>query len=99
MMKKGGFKTILGGNIGNALTEEIYKQMTENKEQRVDWIVAEISSFQLEAIRDFRPKGAAILNVTPDHLDRYHSIEEYGAAKARVFENQTCERFPCAEPG
>ena len=55
--------------------------------------MAEISSFQLEAIRDFRPKGAAILNVTPDHLDRYHSIEEYGDAKARVFENQTCDDF------
>ncbi len=93
MMKKGGFKTILGGNIGNALTEEIHKQMAESEEQRVDWLVAEISSFQLEAIRDFRPKGATILNVTPDHLDRYHSIEEYGDAKARVFENQTCDDF------
>ena len=93
MMKKGGFKTILGGNIGNALTEEIHKQSTESKEQRVDWLVAEISSFQLEAIRDFRPKGAAILNVTPDHLDRYHSIEEYGDTKARVFENQTYDDF------
>ena len=67
--------------------------MAESKEQRVDWLVAEISSFQLEAIRDFRPKGAAILNVTPDHLDRYHSIEEYGDAKARVFENQTYDDF------
>ena len=93
MMKKGGSKTILGGNIGNALTEEIHKQRAEIKEQRVDWLVAEISSFQLEAIRDFRPKGAAILNITPDHLDRYHSIEEYGDAKARVFENQTCDDF------
>jgi UDP-N-acetylmuramoylalanine--D-glutamate ligase len=93
MMKKGGFATILGGNIGNALTEEIYKLMTENKGQTADWIVAEISSFQLEAIQDFRPKGAAILNVTPDHLDRYHSIEEYGAAKARIFENQNGNDF------
>jgi UDP-N-acetylmuramoylalanine--D-glutamate ligase len=93
MMKNGGFKTILGGNIGNALTDEIYKQRAENQEQRVDWFVAEISSFQLEAIRDFRPKGAALLNVTPDHLDRYHSIEEYGDAKARVFENQTYDDF------
>lgn len=93
MMKKGGFKTILGGNIGNALTEEIHKQRAESKEERVDWLVAEISSFQLEAIRDFRPKGATILNVTPDHLDRYHSIEEYGDAKARVFENQTYDDF------
>jgi UDP-N-acetylmuramoylalanine--D-glutamate ligase len=93
MMKKGGFKTILGGNIGNALTEEIHKRMSDGKDGGVEWLVAEISSFQLEAIRDFRPKGAAVLNVTPDHLDRYHSIEEYGEAKARVFENQTDEDF------
>jgi UDP-N-acetylmuramoylalanine--D-glutamate ligase len=93
MMKKGGFKTILGGNIGNALTEEIHKRPADGKDDGVEWLVAEISSFQLEAIWDFRPKGAAVLNVTPDHLDRYHSIEEYGEAKARVFENQTAGDF------
>lgn len=88
MMRKGEFKTILGGNIGNALTEEIYQQRAESRELSVDFIVAEISSFQLEAIKDFRPKGAAIVNITPDHLDRYHSLEEYRDAKARIFENQ-----------
>jgi len=88
MMKKGGYKTILGGNIGNALTEEIYKQRAKGKEQNVDYIVAEVSSFQLESIKDFRPKGASIVNITPDHLDRYHSLEEYRNAKARICENQ-----------
>jgi UDP-N-acetylmuramoylalanine--D-glutamate ligase len=88
MMKKGGYKTILGGNIGNALTEEIYKQRAKSKEQKVDYIVAEVSSFQLESIKDFRPKGATIVNITPDHLDRYHSLEEYRNAKARICENQ-----------
>jgi len=88
MMKQGGFNTVLGGNIGNALTGEIFSQMTESKEQKTDFFVAEISSFQLEAIQNFRPKGAALLNITPDHLDRYRSLEEYGAAKARIFENQ-----------
>jgi UDP-N-acetylmuramoylalanine--D-glutamate ligase len=88
MMKKGGYKTILGGNIGNALTEEIYKQIANSKEQNVDYIVAEVSSFQLESIKDFRPKGATIVNITPDHLDRYHSLEEYRNAKARICENQ-----------
>jgi len=88
MMKKGGYKTILGGNIGNALTEEIYKQRAKSKEQNVDYIVAEASSFQLESIKDFRPKGAAIVNITPDHLDRYHSLEEYRNAKAKICENQ-----------
>jgi UDP-N-acetylmuramoylalanine--D-glutamate ligase len=88
MMKQGGFNTVLGGNIGNALTWEIFRQIAEHKDRRTDYFVAEISSFQLEAIQSFRPKGAALLNITPDHMDRYHSLEEYGAAKARIFENQ-----------
>ncbi|OHE58932.1 MAG: UDP-N-acetylmuramoylalanine--D-glutamate ligase [Thermodesulfovibrio sp. RBG_19FT_COMBO_42_12] len=99
-MKKGGFRTILGGNIGNALTEEIQKivrsQKSEVRSQRtpdsrlptIDYIVAEVSSFQLESIKNFRPKVAGIVNITPDHLDRYHSFKEYGNAKARIFENQ-----------
>jgi UDP-N-acetylmuramoylalanine--D-glutamate ligase len=98
MLKKSGFRTILGGNIGMALTEEIYKRLgdAENRgigEIDVDYIVAEVSSFQLESIRDFRPKGAVILNITPDHLDRYHSLEEYCDAKARIFENQVEGNF------
>jgi len=106
MLNKGGLRTILGGNIGNALTEEIYERIGEpqnrgtaevNVSQRqyiaaseleVDYVVVEVSSFQLEAIKDFRPKGAVILNITPDHLDRYYSFDEYAEAKARIFENQ-----------
>lgn len=94
MLKKGSFRTILGGNIGMALTEEIYKIVTKLNSSLVtrhlplDYIVTEVSSFQLESIRDFRPKGAVILNITPDHLDRYHCLEEYRDAKARIFENQ-----------
>ena len=94
MLKKSGFRTILGGNIGMALTEEIYKIVTKlnsslvTRQLTLDFVVAEVSSFQLESIRDFRPKGAVILNITPDHLNRYHSLEEYCDAKARIFENQ-----------
>ena len=90
MMKRGAYKTILGGNIGNALTEEILRRymVHDTRFTTLDYIVAEVSSFQLEAIRGFRPKVAAIVNITPDHLDRYHSLEEYGNAKARIFENQ-----------
>ena len=103
MLKKAGFRTILGGNIGNALTEEILKIVTSGqrsvrkKEKNssliphpssLDYIVTEVSSFQLESIRDFRPFIALILNITPDHLDRYSSIQEYIDAKARIFENQ-----------
>ena len=95
MMKKGGFRTILGGNVGNALTEEILKAyppipplLRGGEGGVVDYIVAEVSSFQLESIKDFRPKVAVIVNITPDHLDRYHSFKEYADAKARIFENQ-----------
>lgn len=92
MMNKGGFKTIIGGNIGNALTEEILKTTNGlNDKNNVDFIVVEVSSFQLEAIQKFKPKVASLLNITPDHLDRYHSMKEYIDAKARIFLNQTKE--------
>jgi UDP-N-acetylmuramoylalanine--D-glutamate ligase len=76
-------KTVhVGGNIGNALIAETANAAPD------DWVVAEVSSFQLESIRSFKPKISLILNVTPDHLDRYHSMEEYAEAKFRIFANQ-----------
>lgn len=83
MLQKAGKRVLVAGNIGNALTEDI--RLLRGR----DWIVAELSSFQLEDIDTFRPSVAAILNVTQDHLDRYQDIAEYAAAKARIFENQT----------
>lgn len=89
MLKRSGFRTVLGGNIGNALTEEIYKHSAlHTPHSALDYIVAEVSSFQLETIAEFKAKGAAILNITPDHMDRYNSMEEYTAAKARILLNQ-----------
>ena len=88
MLKESGYRTLLGGNIGSALTEELHTALGNGHDIQVDHIVAEISSFQLEEIRDFRPNIAAILNITPDHLDRYNTMEDYIAAKARIFENQ-----------
>ncbi len=82
MLKRSRKKALVAGNIGNALTEDV------SLLKKQDWIVAELSSFQLEDIDTFRPRVAAILNVTQDHLDRYRTIEEYGEAKARVFMNQ-----------
>lgn len=103
MLKKGGFKTLIGGNIGNALTEEILKTVRgETLNLRgngkgcnfpQDCVVVEVSSFQLDSIERFRPHIAAILNITPDHLDRYHSLADYGSSKARIFENQTEEDY------
>lgn len=83
----GGRKTLVGGNIGNPAIN-IVGNATDDT-----WVVLEISSFQLETIETFRPKVAVVLNVTPDHLDRHHSFENYAAAKARIFENQTGSDF------
>lgn len=82
MLARAKKSTLVAGNIGNALTEDI-PQLSDR-----DWIVAELSSFQLEDIETFKPRIATVLNVTQDHLDRYGSIEDYSEAKARVFMNQ-----------
>ena len=75
------------GNIGNPYTEAA-PLMTEDTMS-----VAEISSFQLETIEHFHPKVSAILNITPDHLNRHHTMENYAAAKEAVTKNQTKEDF------
>lgn len=77
----------VGGNIGNPLINEVI-DATEDQ-----WVVAEVSSFQLETIRSFKPRVAVLLNVAPDHLDRYHSMDEYAEAKFRIFANQTFGDF------
>jgi len=78
----GDRRTFVGGNLGTPLSDLPLSGAP------VDVVVLELSSFQLEAIERFRPRVGAILNVTPDHLDRYAGMAEYGAAKARLFENQ-----------
>jgi len=91
MMKNAGFKTVVGGNIGTALTAQALKLMRRYAKSGViatDCVVTEVSSFQLESVVDFKPKVAAILNITPDHLDRYHSMSDYVDAKCRVFRRQ-----------
>lgn len=75
--------TFVVGNIGNPFTLEALNT-TENSVT-----VAEISSFQLETILDFKPSVSAILNITPDHLNRHHTMENYAAAKMNIFKNQT----------
>jgi UDP-N-acetylmuramoylalanine--D-glutamate ligase len=82
-----GFKTLVGGNIGTpaiSLAEQATPETT---------IVLEVSSFQLETIRTFRPKVAVVLNLTPDHLDRHGTFAAYVNAKARIFENQQADDF------
>ncbi len=75
------------GNIGNPYTSIV----PETKADSV--IVAEMSSFQLETVHSFRPRVSAILNITPDHLNRHHTMEAYIAAKERIAENQTKQDF------
>jgi|Deesub1362A_J573_1020465.scaffolds.fasta_scaffold00444_30 UDP-N-acetylmuramoylalanine--D-glutamate ligase len=90
MLRKAGRKTLFGGNIGNALTGEILEKANgQFRIPDIDCVVVEVSSFQLESIDEFKPKIAAILNITEDHLDRYPSMEDYKKAKKRISLNQT----------
>ena len=87
ILKNSGFTTLLAGNIGTPLIGVVEQTNLQTV------TVAELSSFQLEWIETFRPNISVFLNLTPDHLDRHGSMEAYGAAKARIFENQTAEDF------
>jgi len=87
ILKRHNTGTIVGGNIGIPLTELVTTLVPGNV------VVAEISSFQLETIAAFRPKISAVLNMTEDHLDRHHTMENYIAMKSRIFENQSTSDF------
>lgn len=82
ILERAGFPVMVAGNIGTPLSEVAPTAGPEF------WVVAELSSFQLEAIDRFHPHVAVLLNLAPDHLDRYLSVEEYYAAKALLFKNQ-----------
>lgn len=82
IFEKAGRETHVVGNIGVAV---ISKSLDVDDDA---WLVTETSSFQLETICDFKPVVSAVLNLTPDHLNRHKTMENYGAAKARIFENQ-----------
>lgn len=82
ILKECGKKVVVGGNIGDPLVDEIVKGGDK------DFIVAEISTFQLEAVKTFRPHISVILNISPDHLDRHQDIEEYIGLKKRIYMNQ-----------
>ena len=80
----GGFSAFVGGNLGTPLSEAV-------EMPGVGVYVVELSSFQLEGVTSLRVQGGAILNLTPDHLDRYPSLEAYAEAKARILQNQEPE--------
>jgi UDP-N-acetylmuramoylalanine--D-glutamate ligase len=83
MLRRAGRHPFVGGNLGTPLIEAIGTS--------VDCAVAEVSSFQLEWVRELRPAVGVFLNLTDDHLDRYASLDEYGEAKAALFRAQTPE--------
>jgi UDP-N-acetylmuramoylalanine--D-glutamate ligase len=87
MLQAAGLPCVVAGNIGLALCEVVTGLGPDH------WVVAELSSFQLETIATFRPHVAVLLNLAPDHLDRYPDVEPYYAAKARIFMNQTAEDY------
>ncbi len=89
ILKEHGMRPLLCGNIGNAITYELFRIMNNESSSSLDTIVMEISSFQLETIRYFRPRIGAILNLSPDHLDRYKSFRDYCGAKILIALNQT----------
>src|SRR5687768_10954738 len=87
---------LVGGNIGTPLSGRAAEFPADGI------VVAEVSSFQLETIETFQPRVAAVLNITPDHLDRHYTFDNYVDAKARIFLNQTaadCAVLNADDPG
>ena len=87
ILQEAGFNTLVGGNIGVPVVALIDESTPDT------WSVLEVSSFQLESTEQFHPEIAVILNITPDHLDRHGTFENYARAKERIFAAQTPEDF------
>ena len=87
IFKKANKDTYIVGNIGNPVIDTV-DFADENS-----FLVTELSSFQLESIEDFKPKVSTIINITEDHLNRHHTMENYINAKARILENQDNNDF------
>ena len=92
IFKNSGRRTYVAGNIGTAVISA-----TTTADEN-DWLVTETSSFQLETTRYFRPVVSAVLNITPDHLNRHRTMEAYAGAKAKVFANQSGESYLVINP-
>lgn len=87
MLIKSGFNVFVGGNLGTPLVSCL------DLPEKPDFVVAEISSFQLDTCQSFKPKAAVLLNITEDHLDRYKDMDGYAESKMLVFKNQTKNDF------
>lgn len=95
LLGQSGKRAFVGGNLGTPLCDAALASYQAGKDAATlyEYIVAEVSSFQLETIERFHPRVAAVLNITPDHMDRYPSLDSYVEAKAGIFKNQTPEDF------
>ena len=87
MIKHSGAKVFVGGNIGTPLIDFVIENRNE------DYIVAEVSSFQLDSMNGFHPQISIVLNITPDHLDRYVDFEAYTQSKFRIFKDQKAGQY------
>lgn len=87
IFKNAGYNTYVLGNIGIPVAQEALHT------KKGDVVVAETAALQMDSIISYKPKGSAILNITEDHLDRYGTMEQYIAAKARIFKNQDQEDY------
>ena len=91
ILQQSGRQVFVGGNLGVPLCEAVSRPGMVSSPPVYEFVVAEVSSFQLETIHRFRPWISVFLNVTPDHLDRHPTPEDYISAKERIFENQTTD--------
>jgi len=87
IFKEAGYKIVVGGNIGKSISAELLKM------KKPDYIIVELSSFQLETVRLLRPKISVILNITPDHLNRYKNFDEYKMTKSKIYKNQNKSEY------
>ena len=85
MLEASGMAVFVGGNIGNPLIEYV------ESGKPADWLVVEVSSFQLDTMDEFHPRIGCLLNISEDHLDRYPDFTAYAAAKWRLFRHQTAD--------
>ena len=91
MARRAGLDVRVGGNIGTPALDLI-------KDEEPDLYVLELSSFQLETVRSLRPQAAAVLNVSADHLDRYHDLQAYAAAKQSIFRQAALQVYNLDDP-
>ncbi len=95
MCERSSRPTFVGGNLGTPLVDVVGTKAAEPG----GYVVVELSSFQLERVKELHLHGAALLNVTEDHLDRHPSFAAYADAKAAVFHNQTADDFAVVPSG